>query len=56
MPAPPTPAFAPRTEYIKLACRDNSGVEVKLHWLSELTKIFNLDRELAEVKMSAVTS
>ena len=63
-PAPPVtslppsalPAFAPRDGYVKLAFRDNPGCDVKLRWLAEVTKAFRLDRELAEVKMSAVTS
>ena len=54
--APPAPAFAPRSEYIRLMFRDSPGVDVKLRWLSEVTKAYQLDRELAEVKMSAITS
>ena len=50
------PAFAPRAEYVKLLFRENPGVNVKLRWLSEVVKMFSLDRDLAEVKMSAVTS
>lgn len=50
------PAFAPRTDYVKLLFRDNPAVDSKLRWLSDVTKAFHLDRELAEVKMSAVTS
>ena len=50
------PAFAPRSDYVKLMFRDSPGVDVKLRWLSEVTKAFSLDRELAEVKMSAITS
>lgn len=50
------PAFAPRTDYVKLIFRDNPTVDTKLRWLSDVTKAFRLDRELAEVKMSAVTS
>lgn len=53
---PVSPAFAPHAEYVKLIFRENSGVNVKLRWLSEAVKMFNLDRKLAEVKMSAVTS
>jgi len=55
-PAPVTSAFAPRTEYVKLRFRDNPTVDMKLRWLTDVTKTFRLDRELAEVKMSAVTS
>ena len=55
-PAPVSLAFAPRTEYVKLQFRRNPGVDVKLRWLSEVVRMFNLNRELAEVKMSAVTS
>lgn len=50
------PAFAPRDEYVKLAFKENPSSDVKLRWLSEVTKTFCLDRELAEIKMSAVTS
>lgn len=50
------PAFAPRTDYIKLAFTEHPSVETKLRWLAEVTKAFQLDRELAEVKMAAVTS
>ena len=52
----PTPAFAPRDDYVKLLFRDNPSVETKLRWLSEINKNFNLDRNLAEVKMFVVTS
>ena len=55
-PAFVPPAFAPRIEYVKLLFRENPSVDVKLRWLSEVNKTFRLDRELAEVKMSAVTS
>lgn len=50
------PAFAPRLDYVKLFFRDNPTVDTKLRWLSDVTRAFRLDRELAEVKMSAVTS
>lgn len=50
------PAFAPRTDYVKLLFCENPTVDTKLRWLSDVTKSFHLDRELAEVKMSAVTS
>ena len=49
------PAFAPRDSYVKLMFRDNPSVDVKIQWLSDVTRTFCLDRELAEVKMSAVT-
>ena len=54
--APPPLAFAPRTDYIKLLFRDNPTVDIKLRWLSEVTRAFHLDRDQAEVKMSAITS
>lgn len=50
------PAFAPREKYVKLTFPDNSSCDVKLRWLSNVAKSFRLDRELAEVKMSAITS
>ncbi|KAK4325128.1 hypothetical protein Pmani_004282 [Petrolisthes manimaculis] len=56
MPAPATPAFAPRTDYVKLIFRDNPGVELKLRWLSEVVRMFNLDRELAEVNIATPPS
>ena len=52
----PTPAFAPRDEYVKRLFRDNPSVEIKLRWLSEINNNFSLDRNLAEVKKAAVTS
>lgn len=55
-PAPVPPAFAPRDDYVKLLFRGSPSVETKLRWLSEVNKGFSLDRSLAEVKMSAVTS
>ncbi len=55
-PAPVQPAFAPRADYAKLAFPGNPSVETKLRWLSELNTVLQLDRCLAEVKMSAVTS
>ena len=54
--APPPPAFAPRADYIKLLFKDNPSVDIKLRWLSEVTRTFHLDRDLAEVKMAAITS
>lgn len=56
MPAQASPAFAPRDEYVKLLFRGTPSVETKLRWLSEVNKYYSLDRTLAEVKMSAVTS
>ena len=58
---PPTsssalPAFAPRADYVKLAFTGHPSVETKLRWLAEVNKAFHLQRELAEVKMAAVTS
>ena len=50
------PAFAPRLEYAKLMFEGNPGVDIKLRWLAEVNRVFGLDRTLAEVKMSAVTS
>lgn len=50
------PAFAPREDYFKLRFLDNPGVNVKIRWLSEVNKVFCLERTLAEVKMSAATS
>lgn len=52
----PAVVFAPRSDYVKLMFIDNPTVDVKLRWLSEITKAFSLDRELAEVKMAAITS
>lgn len=58
-PSQPTyapPAFAPRAKYVKPLFRGNPTVDMKLRWLSGVTETFQLDRELAEVKMSGVTS
>ena len=55
-PPSAAPAFAPRDEYVKLAFQQNPTTAVKLRWLHDVTTTFRLDRELAEVKMSAVTS
>ena len=54
--APPSPAFAPRAEYIKLLFKVNLSVDIKLRWLADVNRAFHLDRDLAEVKMSAITS
>ena len=56
LPPSGVPAFAPRDEYIKLAFKENPNSAVKLRWLNDVTAAFRLDREKAEVKMSAVTS
>ncbi len=56
LPPSAAPAFAPRNEYVKLAFKENASCDLKLRWLSDVTQTFRLDRELAEVKMSAVTS
>ena len=50
------PAFAPRAEYVKLAFREKPSVETKLRWLADVNRTFHLNRNLAEVKMAAVTS
>ncbi|MPC76352.1 hypothetical protein E2C01_070762 [Portunus trituberculatus] len=55
-PTPVPPAFLPRDDYTKLLFRCSPSVETNLRWLSEVNKDFGLDRSLAEVKMSAVTS
>ena len=49
-------AFAPRADYVKLAFRENPSNDVKLCWLNDVTKAFCLDRDLAKVKMSTITS
>jgi len=54
-PAAVPPAFAPRAEYVKLLFKENPTVDTKIRWLSEVTKTFPLNWELAEVKMSDVT-
>ncbi|MPC52766.1 hypothetical protein E2C01_046643 [Portunus trituberculatus] len=53
---PSIPAFASREDYVKLMFVEDPGVNIKLRWLTEITRAFNLDRELAEIKMSAETS
>lgn len=50
------PAFAPRTDYLRLEFEEVISVETKLRWLSEVSRQFCLEKNLAEVKMSAVTS
>jgi len=55
-PSSDLPAFAPRDAYVKLSFSGNPSTDTKLRWLSEVTKTFQLQRELAEVKMAAVTS
>ena len=54
--APSIPSLAPRTSCVKLLFKENPTINMKLRWLSEVSKTFRLDRELAEVKMSVVTS
>ena len=56
LPPPAAPAFAPRDDYIKLVFKENLSCDVKLRWLNEVTKALCLDRELAEMKMPAITS
>lgn len=55
-PVPTLPAFAPRDSYVKLAFGGNPSPEIKLRWLSAVTKAFQLQRDAAEVKMAALTS
>ena len=50
------PAFAPREDYVKLAFSGNPATDVKLRWLSAVTRAFQLQRDRAEVKMAAITS
>lgn len=38
------PAFAPRTDYVKLIFCASPAVDTKLRWLSDVTKAFHLDR------------
>ncbi|MPC76237.1 hypothetical protein E2C01_070645 [Portunus trituberculatus] len=54
--APTLPAFAPRADYVKLAFREHPSVETKLRCLADINRTFQLQRDLAEVKMAAVTS
>ncbi|ROT83564.1 hypothetical protein C7M84_023256 [Penaeus vannamei] len=48
MTTPAFPAFAPRNKYVKLVFQENLSNDVKIRWLSEVTKAFCLDRELAD--------
>ena len=41
---------------MKLMFKGTVSANVKLRWLSEVSRVFSLDHSLAEVKMSAVTS
>ena len=50
------PPLAPRDTYVKLLFNEDPSTDTKLLWLSAVNKAFHLQRELAEVKMSAVTS
>ena len=52
-PATARPAFAPRATYLKLAFQGSPSVETKIRWLAEVNRTFNLDRDLAEMKMAA---
>lgn len=49
-------AFAPRDEYVKLLFTERPSVDTKLRWSAEVNRVFSLDRQSAEVKMSAVSS
>ena len=55
-PMPQLPAFAPREDYVRLSFDGNPSTDTKLRWLSAVHKAFQLQRDLAEVKMAAVTS
>lgn len=55
-PQPSLPAFAPRNEYVRLMFEGTPSADVKLRWLAEVNRAYHLERNLAEVKMSAVTS
>ena len=60
-PGPPRfpsrlPAFAPRDAYVRLAFSGTPSTDTKLRWLSCVNKAFQLQRDLGEVKMSAITS
>ena len=55
-PSPALPPFAPRDEYVKFSFDGNPSPEVKLRWLSAVSKAFHLSRDAAEVKMAALTS
>ncbi|MPC54157.1 hypothetical protein E2C01_048065 [Portunus trituberculatus] len=48
--------LAPKDTYVKLQFNRDPSTDTKLRWLSTITKTFHLQRELAEVKMAAVTS
>ena len=50
------PAFAPREDYVRLLFPGRPSVDTKLRWLAEVNRAFNLDRQAAVVKMSAVSS
>ena len=54
--SPALPPFAPRDSYVKLSFSGNPSPEVKLRWLSAVSKAFHLQRDAAEVKMAALTS
>ncbi|KAK3885525.1 hypothetical protein Pcinc_010266 [Petrolisthes cinctipes] len=56
LPSSNLPAFAPRNAYVKLSFSGNPSTDTKLRWLSDVNRAFQQQRELAEVKMAAVTS
>ncbi|MPC33900.1 hypothetical protein E2C01_027268 [Portunus trituberculatus] len=49
------PTFASRNSYAKLSFDGNPSTDTKLRWLSAVNKVFQLQRDLAEVKMAAIT-
>lgn len=55
-PHPNLPAFAPRDTYVKLSFTGSPSTGTKLRWLSAVNKAFQLQRDLAEIKMAAITS
>lgn len=50
------PTLAPRADYIQLLFTKDPSVDVKLSWLSEVTRAFHRDRDLVEVETGAITS
>lgn len=55
LPSSQLPVFAPRDTFIKLSLNGNPSMDTKLRWLSDVSRTFNLQRKLTEVKMAAVT-
>ena len=55
-PSSHLPAFAPREDYIKFSFSGNPSTDTKLRMLFAVTRTFQLQRDLAEVKMASVTS